>query len=62
MSNERDLRNQDLSDVENETNVSDELNIEELDQVVGGTDPKGTPTLQPKVYLQINLEEITITG
>ena len=61
MSNEQDLRNQDLSDVENETNVSDELTGEELDQVVGGTDPKPAPK-PPTTYLQINLEEITITG
>ena len=52
MSNEQDSKNQDAKTTQNEPQLSDELASEELDQVVGGTDPSSG---------KVHVSEITIT-
>ena len=46
------------SNIEREPESSDELSSEELDQVVGGTDPKPAPVK----YIEIKLETVTISS
>ncbi len=52
MSNEQDPKNQDPKNTDTEPQPSDELASEELDQVVGGTDPSSG---------KVHVSEITIT-
>ena len=52
MSNEQNPKNQDPKNTENEPKPSDELASEELDQVVGGTDPSSG---------KVHVSELTIS-
>jgi len=59
MSNEQEAKN-----VENEPKPADELDIEALDQVVGGAGPIGTtltpPTLPPTNSLSLTFQKVEI--
>jgi hypothetical protein len=58
MSNEQDAN---ANRIENEPEKTEELTAEELDQVVGGTDPKPTPP--PKqTYLVVTLDNTMISS